>query len=210
MIDPNKEPPSWLVLPCAREGNAELRGFIIAGADRRWYPAQAKHAKLDGQWCVEVRSDLVEDPVAVRYGWANWPTGNLVGRNRLPMPTFRTDDWPIPEGMNYTPEVAEACRENLAQLRAEGEKQALDRQIRQMQFALPRLETELHLRKNGNPKKLIQSKIARLEAVLDELQQDEWLSRYIDRDHAELAAEIRAAREAVETVKTRAEQIEEE
>jgi len=210
MIDPDKEPPSWLVLPCAREGNAELQGFIIAGEDRRWYPARAKHAKLDGQWCVEVSSDLVEDPVAVRYGWANWPTGNLVGRNRLPMPTFRTDDWPIPEGMNYSQEAQQACRENLAELRATGEKQALDRKIRQMQLDLPRLETELHLRKNGSPKKLVLSKIARLQAILDEFQEDEWLSRYIDRDHAELAAEIQTAREAIERMKARAEEIKEE
>jgi hypothetical protein len=69
----------WQVLPCPREGNAEFQGFTIAGADRRWYPAKAQHTRLDGQPCIELWSDLVEDPVAARYGWAQWPTGNMVG-----------------------------------------------------------------------------------------------------------------------------------
>jgi sialate O-acetylesterase len=209
MIKPDREPPYWLVLPCAREGRAPLEGFIIAGEDRRWYPAKARHAKLDGEHCVEVWSDLVGDPVAVRYGWANWPTGNLVGRNRLPMPTFRTDDWPIPKGANYSKEVAQQCSEDLRQLRAEAEKQALDRKVRQMQVDLPKLETELHLRKNGSPKKLIESKIARMAAVLDELEKDEWLSRHITRSQPELAAKIEAARGAVEALKAQAAKIEE-
>jgi len=200
---------AWQVLPCAREGNAELRGFIIAGPDRRWYPAEAKQAKLDGRWSIEVRSDLVADPVAVRYGWANWPTGNLVGRNRLPMATFRTDDWPIPEGMNYSKEASERCRENLGRMKAEAQKQALDRKIRQMQIDLPELETTLHLRTNNSPKQLIRSKIARLEAVLDELQKEKWLSNHIRGSQPELDEKVKAVRESVEAIKAQAEKIEE-
>ena len=209
-IKPDRQPPYWLVLPCPREGKAPLEGFIIAGGDRRWYPARAKHAKLDGKHCIEVSSDLVADPVAVRYGWANWPTGNLVGRNRLPMPTFRTDDWPIPRGANYTKEIARQCGEKLKELRAEGERQALDRKIRQMQIDLPKLETELHLRKNGSPRKLIESKIARMRVILDELQEDEWLSRHIKRSAPDLVEKIGAARDAVEALEAQAEKIEEE
>lgn len=208
-IKPDTEPPYWLVLPCPREGKAPLQGFIIAGRDRRWYPAEAKHARLDGKHCVEVWSDLVADPVAVRYGWANWPTGNLVGRNRLPMPTFRTDDWPIPKGMNYTKEAEGQCREMLGRLRAEGERQALDRKKRQMQVDLPNLETELYLRKNNSPKRLIESKIARMAAVLDELQKDEWLSRHVKRSAPELVEKLEAARAAVEALNAQAEKIEE-
>ncbi len=198
----------WQVLPCPREGNAQFQGFIIAGGDRRWYPAKAQHARLEGKCCIEVWSDLVEDPAAVRYGWANWPVGNLVGRQRLPLPTFRTDDWPIPEGVNYSQEAQQRCSEKIKQLRAEAEKQALDRKIRQMQVDVPQLETELHLRKNGSMKKLVQSKIARMETILDELQKDEWLSRNVNA-YPELAEKIKAARAAVEAAKVQAEEIEE-
>jgi len=208
-VKPGQDPPAWLVLPVAREGNAPLEGFIIAGADRRWYPAQARHTKLDGKWCIEVWSPLVEDPVAVRYGWANWPTGNLVGRNRLPAPTFRTDDWPLAEGANYTPEVAEQCRENLSQLREQAELQALDRKIRQMQLDLPLLETELYLRKQGSAKKLIQSKIARMGAILDEFAEDRWLSDRIQRNHPDLLEALQQAREQLKALQAQAEAIEE-
>ncbi|MEE8450309.1 MAG: hypothetical protein V3R99_00290 [Thermoguttaceae bacterium] len=154
-------------------------------------------------------SDLVDEPVAVRYGWANWPTGNLVGRERLPMPTFRTDDWPLPEGVNYTKEAEQAAREVIGQLKEQGEKQALDRKIRQMQIDLPQLETELYLRKGRNTKKLVGSKIARLQTILDELQQDDWLRRALEK-YPELTEQIEAARQAVEKAKAGADEIEEE
>ena len=81
-----KDNADWQVLPCPREGKAEILGFTIAGADQRWYPAKARNVKLDGRWTIELSSDLVAEPVAARYGWAQWPTGNLVGRGRLPVP----------------------------------------------------------------------------------------------------------------------------
>jgi len=195
----------WQVLPCPREGNAEFRGFIIAGADRRWYPAKAQHARLDGEPCVEVWSDLVGDPVAVRYGWAQWPTGNMVGRERLPMPTFRTDDWPLPVGVNYSPEAAQQAGEVLKQLSERGTKQALDRKIRQMLVDVPKLEATLLA---GNAKRQVQSKVARIEAVLDELQQDGWLADQVRR-YPELGDKIEAARQLVGAVKAEAEKIEE-
>jgi hypothetical protein len=198
----------WQVLPCPREGNAEFKGFTIAGADRRWYPAEAKHARLNGEPCIELSSDLVEDPVAARYGWAQWPTGNMVGRERLPLATFRTDDWPLPVGVNYSKQAEEEAKQKLAELMAEAERQALDRKIRQMQIDLPELERELYLRKNGsNAKGLIASKVARIEAILDEFQEDEWLSRRI-AEQPELAEQIRAARQAVETMRAQAAKLE--
>jgi len=206
-VKPDREPPAWLVLPVAYQGNAPLEGFIIAGADRRWYPAKARHAKLDGQWCIEVWSDLVEDPVAVRYGWANWPTGNLVGRNRLPVPTFRTDDWPIVEGENYTDEVAQRCRENIARLREQAEIEALDRKIRQMQLDLPELEAELYVRKQHSAKKLILSKIERMQKTLDEIEDPRWLGERFRKDHAELFETIAPVRRQLESLKARAEAI---
>lgn len=184
----------WQVVPCPREGNADFQGFIIAGNDRRWYPAKAKHAKLDGTWTIEVWSDLVEDPVAVRYGWANWPTGNLVGRERLPLETFRTDDWPIPEGVSYSEEVKKSANENLNQLREEGAKQAFDRKLRQLQVDLPKLEAELY---KGDATGQIQSKIDRLEKILCELQDPKGVSRM----HPELCEKSEELRKQVDSLR---------
>jgi sialate O-acetylesterase len=66
-------------------------GFQIAGSDQKFYPARAQ---VVGQDKVEVWSDQVAQPVAVRYGWANYPVVNLFSRAGLPMCPFRTDNWP--------------------------------------------------------------------------------------------------------------------
>jgi sialate O-acetylesterase len=70
---------------------AEPRGFAVAGEDRRFGWAQAK---LVGPDAVEVWSEGVERPVAVRYGWADNPSCNLYGGTGLPVTPFRSDDWP--------------------------------------------------------------------------------------------------------------------
>ena len=194
----------WQVLPCPREGNAEFKGFIIAGKDQRWYPAKGRHTKLDGAWCIELTSDLVTEPVAARYGWANWPTGNMVGRNRIPMPTFRTDNWSIPEGVNYSKEAQDQSKQQLEKLRQLGQQQALDRKIRQAQIDLPRLEGELY---RGDARGQVQSKLARLEAILSEMQEDKWLSGKIRGDHPELAESIKALQKNVQAIKAQAEEI---
>jgi sialate O-acetylesterase len=69
----------------AKDG--ELKGFTIAGADQVFRPAQAK---IVGETVV-VNSSEVPQPVAVRYGWANVPEGNLFNRAGLPASPFRTD-----------------------------------------------------------------------------------------------------------------------
>ncbi|MBB3293390.1 sialate O-acetylesterase [Mitsuaria sp. BK045] len=69
-----------------------LRGFYLAGADRRWAPAQAR---FDGDRIV-LRSDAVAAPVAARYAWVDNPgEANIVGGDGLPLPPLRTDDWPL-------------------------------------------------------------------------------------------------------------------
>lgn len=70
---------------------AEPRGFAIAGADRKFVWAKAKILP-DGK--IEVSSDKVTDPVAVRYAWADNPVVNLFSQANLPLTPFRTDDWP--------------------------------------------------------------------------------------------------------------------
>ena len=65
----------------------ELRGFVLAGADGVFHPAQAV---VVGDTVV-VNSTKVARPMAVRYGWANVPDGNLFNRVGLPASPFRTD-----------------------------------------------------------------------------------------------------------------------
>jgi sialate O-acetylesterase len=69
---------------------ARLRGFAIAGADRRFVWADA--AIENGR--VVVWSEKVPSPAAVRYAWADNPAGaNLYNAEGLPASPFRTDDW---------------------------------------------------------------------------------------------------------------------
>ncbi len=67
-----------------------LKGFAIAGADRKFVWADAK---IDGD-SVVVSSDEVPAPAAVRYAWADNPVCNLYNEEGLPASPFRTDDWP--------------------------------------------------------------------------------------------------------------------
>ena len=65
----------------------KLTGFIIAGKDGAFVPAEAT---VDGGTIV-VSSDQVADPAAVRYAWEDVPACNLVNRDGIPASPFRTD-----------------------------------------------------------------------------------------------------------------------
>jgi sialate O-acetylesterase len=67
----------------------ELRGFQIAGAEKKWVPASAKISGSN----VIVSSPEVLQPAAVRYAWANNPDCNLYSGADIPATPFRTDDW---------------------------------------------------------------------------------------------------------------------
>lgn len=69
----------------------EPRGFAICGEDRKFVSAQAKILE-DGR--IEVSSDNVASPIAVRYGWADNPVVNMFSQAGLPLTPFRTDDFP--------------------------------------------------------------------------------------------------------------------
>lgn len=69
----------------------EPRGFAISGADKKFVWAQGKILP-DGR--IEVWSDKVAAPEAVRYAWADNPICNLFSQANLPLTPFRTDDWP--------------------------------------------------------------------------------------------------------------------
>ncbi len=80
---------SWVAAGFGRNDHISLQGFTIAGADQKFVNAQAE-IRRDS---VVVWSPLVTKPVAVRYGWADYPVGNLFNRAGLPASPFRTDDW---------------------------------------------------------------------------------------------------------------------
>ena len=71
------------------EQNKDIKGFIIAGPDHVFYPAEAY---TEGDEVV-VYSHYVKVPVAVRYGWADNPECTLRTPTNLPVAPFRTDNW---------------------------------------------------------------------------------------------------------------------
>jgi sialate O-acetylesterase len=74
----------------AARGGGELKGFAIAGADRKFVWAKAR---IEGA-AVVVSAPGIASPVAVRYAWGNNPVCNLVNKANLPASPFRTDQWP--------------------------------------------------------------------------------------------------------------------
>ena len=66
-----------------------LNGFTLAGMDKKFINAQAK---IEGNRVI-ITAEGITEPVAVRYGWANFPVGNLWNRDGLPASPFRTDEF---------------------------------------------------------------------------------------------------------------------
>ena len=67
--------------------DGELRGFIIAGEDKKFIPAKAT---IKGEKII-VSNESISKPIAVRYGWKDSPNVNLFNQEGLPASTFRTD-----------------------------------------------------------------------------------------------------------------------
>ena len=74
-----------------------IEGFEVAGADRVFHKATARHTWVDapGPWneAIVVSSPEVKEPVAVRYCFRNFQLGNLANAGGLPLFPFRTDNW---------------------------------------------------------------------------------------------------------------------
>ncbi len=66
----------------------KITNFQLAGSDKVFYPASATILK-DGT--IQLTSQEVKVPVAVRYCFTNEATSNLVDLNNLPLLPFRTD-----------------------------------------------------------------------------------------------------------------------
>ncbi len=90
-VDGNKIRLSFTHIDSGLEvkGSASLKGFTIAGADKKFVWAGAK---IDGNTVI-VSSPKVKNPVAVRYAWASNPICNLYNKAGLPASPFRTDSW---------------------------------------------------------------------------------------------------------------------
>jgi sialate O-acetylesterase len=72
----------------AVRGGGKLQGFTIAGADKKFLPAEAE---IKGNQVIVSRSDI-KKPVAVRYAWRDNPEeANLINKESLPASPFRTD-----------------------------------------------------------------------------------------------------------------------
>ncbi|WP_233169267.1 sialate O-acetylesterase [Hymenobacter sp. BT523] len=70
------------------KGGEPLKGFAIAGADKKFVWAQAR---IEGNKVV-VWNDQVPNPAVVRYAWADNPEGvNLYNKEGLPASTFTTE-----------------------------------------------------------------------------------------------------------------------
>ncbi|MFT3870732.1 MAG: sialate O-acetylesterase [Nibricoccus sp.] len=74
----------------SRDGKP-LDGFLIAGSDKNFVPA---NAVIEGDTVV-VTAPAIASPVAVRFAWSEAANPNLVNSVGLPVAPFRTDDWPV-------------------------------------------------------------------------------------------------------------------
>ena len=66
-----------------------MKGFAIAGPDSQFVWADAK---IEGNKVI-VWNDSIDQPLSVRYGWADHPIVNLVNSAGFPASPFRTDNW---------------------------------------------------------------------------------------------------------------------
>jgi sialate O-acetylesterase len=85
-----------------------ITGFVIAGDDRRFHPADVAYREVGqdeqgqpryDQKQLVLRSPLVEKPLHFRYAWGRNPLANLqaTGNKDLPLAAQRSDDWGLGE-----------------------------------------------------------------------------------------------------------------
>lgn len=69
----------------------KLTGFAVCGDDKQFVWADAQ---IQPDNTILVGAATVKQPVAVRYGWADFPVVNLFNKDGLPASPFRTDTFP--------------------------------------------------------------------------------------------------------------------
>ena len=76
--------------PVVGDKDGRLKQFAVAGADKKWYWADAV---IDGNNII-ISSPQVPKPLEVRYAYDHNPAGcNLYNKDGLPASPFRTDKW---------------------------------------------------------------------------------------------------------------------
>ncbi len=146
-IDDERAGKWYKRLPLPRRAR-QYRGFIIAGKDRQFFPAQAKvravkddaHIRRE---CLEVWSEDVAEPVAVRYAWENQPNANAYGLHGLPVAPFRTDKWPfIRAEPAWAPDLQQRKADNQA-TNNQNQQWRRERQIKELKRKLKALGVEV-------------------------------------------------------------------
>jgi len=89
------------------DSDGKLLGFAIAGADRRFYPAEvdwftdgAKDNRNRPRYernILVLSNRFVPQPLHYRYAWARNPMGNIVNPRGVPLAAQRSDDWLLEE-----------------------------------------------------------------------------------------------------------------
>lgn len=129
------------------DGNNIPEGFSIADESGKFYRAYARYQPWEkkdrwtkGYRTVHVWSPLVKKPVAVRYGWANCPEGNLKVNEMqdMPLQSFRTDNWDLPESDD--PEGGVFDRTQQKERKAEAEQRLEFRRAEEAKQALEIIE----------------------------------------------------------------------
>ncbi|MFM7181249.1 MAG: hypothetical protein ACKO2G_07275, partial [Verrucomicrobiales bacterium] len=138
-------------------GSEILEGFSLAGEDGKFYMAYARHLPVEqnGEWkkelkAIHVWSPMVEKPVALRYAWATNAMGNLKlnGDQDIPFPSFRTDNWDLPESEDPAESMMGRSWNN--QQKADGQARLEARRLKEAEMGralVERLEQMTNLKK---------------------------------------------------------------
>ncbi len=136
------------------DSDDEMRGFAIAGEDRRFYPAQVRYFS-DGvdarkqpvlkKNVLVLSSPQVPQPLHYRYAWARNPMANLVSPRQIPLPPQRSDDWVLEETPTRFPGSDDPAQEGRIRglLVKELELIDLERRVREAEAMLAVLKPKL-------------------------------------------------------------------
>jgi sialate O-acetylesterase len=129
----------------AVDDGGPIKGFAIAGKDRRFHPADAIHLVTGKDQrgrprkdmkAVVLSSPMVPKPVHYRYAWARSPMGNLQAHHNtdIPFATQRSDDWPlegVPRGVFGDDQPAKLERSERRQLVQALRREDLKRRLKE-------------------------------------------------------------------------------
>lgn len=157
----------WLDYPISRAGQ-DYRDFVIAGADRCFHPAKVRRSRKPA--CLEVWSEAVPQPVAVRYAWSGYPAGNAVGHDLLPVPPFRTDDWPLAADTPFEPPARKTWAEEMQALRLRAARASDARKLGEARALIGRVAREAGKQLSVEERAAMDKEIADATTALERLE----------------------------------------